>query len=363
MRILFIKPKQIGDSLILTPTLTAVRQAHPKAEIWVMVRRGCEKILGGCPEIDRILIVAGVEKDERTVGDFFRQVAIVLRLLPVRFDYIFELGDGHRGRFFARNIWALKRYSVKPSTPLKKGVARAFTGISTFEWQTAHRVEKDFRTVSEFLPLPEPIPAMRFDRARTRPWAPAEGFDDFCVMQIGTRQGFNRWTRECWRDVGAHLLKRTKNLIVSSGGVEHEVEDSEWLCAQLGSRVLCTRGKADWGQLAGLLYRARLYVGPATAAMHLAAACGCPVVGLFGPTIEDHWYPWQVPYRIVTNDDVSGVADPVERYRRVKRRSMLSTNPVQVWKACDELLALPPRDALSSPVIDPIAQTDRAPVS
>ena len=38
MRILFIKPKHIGDSLILTPTLTAVRAAYPEAEIWVMVR-------------------------------------------------------------------------------------------------------------------------------------------------------------------------------------------------------------------------------------------------------------------------------------------------------------------------------------
>ena len=49
MRILLIKPKHIGDTLILTPTITAIKQVHPEAEIWVMIRRGCEGILAGCP--------------------------------------------------------------------------------------------------------------------------------------------------------------------------------------------------------------------------------------------------------------------------------------------------------------------------
>ncbi len=44
MRILLIKPKHIGDTLILTPTIAAIKQAHPDAEIWVLwcarARRG-----------------------------------------------------------------------------------------------------------------------------------------------------------------------------------------------------------------------------------------------------------------------------------------------------------------------------------
>ena len=55
MRLLFIKLKHIGDSLLLTPTLTAARAAYPAAEIWVVVRRGCEGILVGCPAVDGVL--------------------------------------------------------------------------------------------------------------------------------------------------------------------------------------------------------------------------------------------------------------------------------------------------------------------
>jgi heptosyltransferase-3 len=341
MRILFIKPKQIGDSLILTPTLVAVRQAYPDAKIWVMVRRGCERILAGCPEIDKILTLAGVDRDERTIGDFFRQVAILLRLWCVRFDYVFELGDGHRARFFARAARTRRRYSVKPASPMKDRVRRRFTGVSSFDWETCHRVQKDFYSVAEFLPLPEPIPPLRFDKKFTRPWPPAEGLTDFCIVQIGTRQGFNRWTREGWLAVCAHLLTRVQNVVITSGSAITEVEEADGLLAELGPRLLCTRGKADWAQVAGLLDRARLYVGPATATMHLAAARGCPVVALFGPTIEEHWYPWRVPYRIVTNIDVSKIADPQERYRQVKQRSILKTPLPAVLSACDKLLAAP----------------------
>src|SRR5579863_8676039 len=152
MRILLIKPKQIGDSLILTPTITAIKQAFPEAEIWVVVRRGCEGILAGCPDISRILTLAGVEKSDRARGDFWRQVKALLRLWSVTFDYVFELGDGHRARVFAMLSRARRRYSVKTTSPLKRLEQRRFTAISSFNWQTCHRVEKDFYSVSEFLP-------------------------------------------------------------------------------------------------------------------------------------------------------------------------------------------------------------------
>src|SRR5271156_426660 len=110
MRILLIKPKHIGDTLILTPTIAAIKRDHPEAEIWVMVRRGCEGILAGCPEITRILTLAGVEKSDRSGGDFWRQMKVLLRLWSVKFDYVFELGDGHRARVFAMATRARRRY-------------------------------------------------------------------------------------------------------------------------------------------------------------------------------------------------------------------------------------------------------------
>lgn len=339
MRILFIKPKHIGDSLILTPTIVATKRAYPEAEIWVVVRRGCETILAGCQEIDRLLTLSGVEKSDRDSGDFWRQIKTLLGLWSVSFDYVFELGDGHRGRLFAMVSRSKRRYSVKTGGALKWIERQRFTGVSTFDWKARHRVEKDFYSVAEFLPLPSPIPALSFEKSRIQSWEPANELSDFCVVQVGTRQGFNRWHREGWREVCRHLLERFPQIVISCGPSEVEAEEALWLQGELGSRLLPTFGKTSWAQVAGLLYRAKLYVGPSTAAMHLAAACQCPVVALFGPTIEDHWHPWQVPYRIVAQANYAEVKDPEERYNRIRRRMMDQIQVPDVTAACDSLLA------------------------
>ncbi|MDQ6684296.1 MAG: LPS core biosynthesis protein, partial [Pseudomonadota bacterium] len=46
-----------------------------------------------------------------------------------------------------------------------------------------------------------------------------------------------------------------------------------------------------WQQMAGLLARAALYVGPDTSTTHLAAAVGVPIVSVFGPTNPLRWAP------------------------------------------------------------------------
>ena len=342
MRILLVKPKHIGDSLLLTPTIAAIKRDYPQAEIWVVVRRGCEGILAGCPEIARVLTVAPVERRERRLFDFWRGLNNSRRLISEKFDYVFELGDGHRGRVMAR-LARGPRYSVKPSSPLKQREARWFAGVSKFDWEICHRVEKDFHSVAEFLPLREPIPPLRFARERTRPWPPGDALRDFCVLQIGTRQGFNRWSRPGWRALAAALAQRFAHVVISCGPDAGERDEAAWLHRQLGAKIVDTQGALTWPQLAGLLYRARLYVGLNTAAMHLAAACGCPAVALFGRTWEGHWRPWQSPHRTVSEIDAAPLPNLREDLARATRRSMDGISPERVVVACDELIAtLPP---------------------
>jgi heptosyltransferase-3 len=337
MRILLIKPKQIGDSLILTPTIRAIRQAHPGAEIWVLVRRGCEGILAGCPDIARVLTLAGVEKSDRRRGDIWRQMRVLLELWRVRFDFVFELGDGHRARLFAMLARTRRRCSVKTTSPLKPFEARRFE-MASFDWTACHRIEKDYRSVSEFLHLPAEIPPMIFEPTLREAWPPASALGDFAVVQVGSRQGFNRWHRDGWRDVCRALLERLPHVVLTCGPVAHEREEASSIQRELGPRVLNTDGGATWAQMAWLLGRARIYVGPNTAAMHLAAACSCPVVALFGPSIEDHWHPWQTPYRIVTSPGYVPPADAATRYAAVKQRTMESIRAEDVIAACDALL-------------------------
>jgi heptosyltransferase-3 len=234
---------------------------------------------------------------------------------------------------------ASRRYSVRTASPLKWLERQRFTAVSSFDWQTCHRVEKDYHSVAEFLPLPRPIPALRFEREFAQSWKPGAALTDFCVLQIGKRQSVSRWHRQGWEEVGRRLLERFSAVVIVTGPADYEVEEATWLMERLGPRVLSTLGQADWPQVAGLLYRARLYVGLDTAAMHLAAACHCPIVALFGPTVEDHWHPWRAPYRIVTSRGYVPVEDVLKRQANAKQRTMNQIEAGDVVAACEELLS------------------------
>jgi heptosyltransferase-3 len=300
MKLLFVKLKHIGDALLLTPTLAAARAAHPGALIWVVVRKGCEGILEGCPAIDRVLVSAAPEKSKRNPSGWLDDFQLLRELRRQHFDYAFELTNGDRGRLLAG--WSGANFRCA-----NDGVARVpffwrmwFNKMSRRDWTDEHQVEANFNFVKEFLPLgaDEPPPLV-FERARAQPCDLGVKLADYNLIHPGTRWRRKRWPQEKWIEAGRELLKLAPQLVISTGPDAEEIQLAENLVTALGPQAVSTRGKLSWAQLAGLLYGAKLFVGVDTAAMHLAAACQCPVIAIFGDSVARHWHPWRVPHRLV----------------------------------------------------------------
>jgi heptosyltransferase-3 len=334
LRILFIKPKHIGDTLLLTPTLRGIHQNYPEAEIWTVVRAGCDGILDGCPFIQKINTVAAVGRSERGHWSWVNDLRLWLELRKVSFDYLFELGDGHRGRWLALIARADRKFSVLPATPWSKFWPGKFTGISTFNWQTCHRIEKDYYSVGEFLKLPKERPRLEFDRLSAMTWPPANRLGKFAMIQIGSRQKHKKWPIERWQSVASYLLDRFGAVIASTGPDPDEVAFAEQLGSRVGPQLLLTRGESTWSQMADLFYRSSLVVTVDTAAMHLASACQCPTIALFAKSIEDHWRPWNSPYRIVTVPEFRHRAGDQKQHEEIKGRLITQIRAEDVIAAC-----------------------------
>lgn len=299
MKLLFVKLKHIGDALLLTPTLMAARRSYPNAEIWVVVRKGTESILAGCPAIDRLLTSVAPERHKRSLSDWRDEIHLVRTLREQHFDYAFELSDGDRGRFLSVLSGAKNRVANNSTGKLKAMWRPFFQSVSYFDWKRRHSVEKDFYTVHDALALNAPVPPLAFVREATTPWGPAEEFKDFVVLHPASRWLRNRWSVEKWITVGRWLLERVPHLIISAGPNADEVKLAHEIQCALGPSAISTEGKLSWAQLAGVLYRARLMVVGDTGALHLGAACQCPIVGLYRPNMIANWSPWQVPHRAV----------------------------------------------------------------
>jgi heptosyltransferase-3 len=113
---------------------------------------------------------------------------------------------------------------------------------------------------------------------------------DYAVIHAAPMFRYKQWTQEGWR-VLAQKLAASGLVVIATGGPaesERRYLDEIWM----GTNVLRLDGRLSWPQLVGLLAKARVYVGPDTSVTHLAAAAGCPTIGLYGPTDPRLWGPW-----------------------------------------------------------------------
>ncbi len=299
MRLLFVKLRHIGDALLLSPTLAAVKNVYPQAEIWVVVRGGCEGILAGCPHIDQLRTAMipehGAARKAHRGSDF----RLLRELRAARFEHAFELGSGERGRWLIALSGARGRTTTTSAMVFPPRWKIAFNRPATRRRYGFHEVQRDYMTVQEILPLPDEIPPLRFDPQAMQPWAPGDLPGEFAVIHAGTRWTKKAWQEDRWIETARGLLKRVPRLVLSAGPDPDERALAARMCAALGSEVISTDGQTNWAQLAWLLGRANLFVGVDTAAMHLAAACDCPTVALFGDSKIFEWYPWRVRHRVV----------------------------------------------------------------
>lgn len=338
MRLLFIKLKHIGDLLLLTPTLAAVKAAQPDAEITVLARRGTEAILAGSPHIDHLRTGPAPETDRRGPGQLRQSMHLLGELRAARFDHVFELGDNDRGRWLSLLSGARERTTIGWNPRLGPIWRATFHHLPNYDWWTAHRVEKDFHTVSAVLPLAgEPGPLV-FDRTRweTPPQVPAE---PYAVLHPATRWTQKEWPADRWAEVGRHLLGRGLRVVVSSGPDAAEVSTAEEIARGIGGGARPTGGLLSWPQMAGLIGHAKLFAGVDTAAMHLAAACQTPTVGIFGPSIDWQWSPWKCPHRVCAPPAPPAELDPVRRMQLAEQRDIGAVPTGAVIRACEELLA------------------------
>jgi heptosyltransferase-3 len=114
----------------------------------------------------------------------------------------------------------------------------------------------------------------------------------YVVLHTPSMWPYKQWPLENFRQLAAFLATAGRQVVLTGSMGAH---DRACVAAMEGAAPperLLDAGALDFNQLAGLLQGAALYVGPDTSVSHLAAACGTPVLAIFGPTNPQRWAPW-----------------------------------------------------------------------
>jgi len=298
--ILVFKQRNIGDVLLATPAVRALRRAWPGARIVVAVNSGTEAMVEGNPDIDRVLVFDRSARDAGGERRLAEEIRFVREIRKSRPELAVQLTEGDRGAILAVLSGARFRVGVAPARRGLLGKEKLFTHLCHRPSLYRHAVLRDLDVVGT-AGIPPAEPELRFhfsgpDRERAAGLLSAAGVFPgaaYAVLQPGSR-----WKFKCWTDAGysgliEHLSRRRLLPVVTAGPDPDEVAQVDRIRGICAVPFVSLAGRLTFGELGALISSARLYVGVDSAPMHIAAAVGTPVIALFGPTGAFNWAPWE----------------------------------------------------------------------
>lgn len=322
-RVLVVRLDEIGDAVMTTPFLRALRRNLPDAWITLVVKPAVYNLVELCPYVNEVLIydwkTAESLRELRRHGRALRLARqhlwhrrFDLAILP-RWD-----ADGYHGSFVTYFSGAPWRVGFSENViEHKRRLNRDFDGLFTHvleDHTLKHEVERNL-DVLRFLGG-----SVQDDRLELWLGPEDEVSAEQClqshhvrpgdlVIAFGPGAGSPRrmWPLAHFLELGEWLSKEDRRRILVIGG-KGEEPLGQALRRHLGETVINVVGQTTLRQAGALLKRCQLFVGNDAGPMHLAAAAGVPVVEIScHPQDGDPLHynsprrfgPWGVPHRIL----------------------------------------------------------------
>lgn len=280
----------LGDMLLSTPAIRALRRRFPNAEIVMVAGEWNEIILRHNPNIDRLVFYnsprfARPPLVSHTLAD------LRTALGPWRPDMIVALRDDAPTMMSAMRSTA--RYIGRGRSHLvdwlrRRGnntIARPHEIDRTLQLLRDHGIEHgNDRRLDYVVTESERSDAAALIAAKEIP-------ERFVAVQPGTSLALKEWSLERFAAVARHLSGK-HGLRIVLVGAESERERTRALGELIADLdPIDITGTMGLRTTVALLERASLYFGSDGGPMHLAAHVGTPTLGLFGPGSISGFHP------------------------------------------------------------------------
>lgn len=306
--ILCIRLDCLGDVLMTTPALRALRQSIPGCRITLLTSAAGAAAARYIPEIDSAIEYAAPWMKSGEPHDATADFAMIDALMRCRFD-------------------AAVIFTVYSQSPLP---AAMLCYLARIPLRLAHCHENPYRLLTHWVRDPEPQEQVRHEVRRQLD----------LVATIGARTSDERlslrvpstdiaWVRNCLRSLGIEPGSRWIVMHPGASAASRRYPLRHWIVVarELAERAECTlvltgseqeaaltdsirehvphapslAGRLDLGKLAALISLAPLLIANNTGPVHMAAALGTPVVDLYALTNPQHT-PWQVKSHVLFAD-------------------------------------------------------------
>jgi len=338
-KILLIRLRRIGDIILTTPAVRALKLALPQAELAYVVEEPYRRLVEGNPDLAEIIVVP----KGQTGRDF---AALIRRVRKAKFDAVLDFHGGPR----ASLLTLLSGAKIKIGYEVKY---RSFIYDVRVPRRTAgariHSVENHVNLVRALgVPVTEisglVVPEARPEEAATvRRFLAENGLTSGdaggpVVLHIGAGTRFRDWGAENMAELIRLLETRPGVRVILIGGQEDR--EIEAAILELTTGTLSLVGRLNLAETRELIARATLFAGPDSGPMHIAAATGTPIVAWFGPNVTAHVAPWK-PRAEARTIEKDLDCRPCKQRKCVHGdlRCMRTITPKEVFEACDVIIS------------------------
>ena len=308
--VLCVRLDSMGDVLMTTPALGALKETCPDRRITLLTSRAGRNVGIFAPVVDRVLVYeAPWMKAAATRADAAFDHAIIRSLQMKLFD-------------------AAVIFTVYSQNPLP---AALMCHLADIPLRLAHCRENPYQLLTDWVPESEPQNGIRHEVQRQLDLVQSIG----CTAQNrnlslkippGVRQGMRQRLKRHNFDVhqpwvvihpGASAPSRRyppENFAALAGiltnkhgwqavytGSAEERTLVDKIRVQSQAPSLSLAGQLSFAELAALIDLAPILISNNTGPAHIAAAAGTPVIDLYAPTNPQH-QPWGVPHRVLFHD-------------------------------------------------------------
>jgi lipopolysaccharide heptosyltransferase II len=292
--VLVVRFSAIGDIILTTPLLRAIRSRHPGARIAVMTKEAYVPLLSHNPHVSEVLAVT---PDEGIL-------AIAERIRGVRYTHMLDLHGNLRSQ-------ALRRLAPGNwRTYGKRGFERALL----------------ITTKRDRYPWDIPVAERYFEAATERGVEPDGGPPDFFVSEDadcraaeqlravdlgverplvaiapGAAHATKRWPVEHWVELVGRITPTGADVAIVGG--PDDAAAAREITNAAGGGVAGLAGLLNLQETGAVIRRAEVLISGDTGVMHMATGVGTPVVALFGPTVRQFgFFPYRSPAQVVELD-------------------------------------------------------------
>jgi heptosyltransferase III len=354
--ILVIRFQRLGDLVMVLGLAQNLRRAFPTAHLTLMCGEVYAPFFRQQAGIDDTI---GVPAKGFSIEKISGWIRTFKTIMSRSFDLVIDVSDNRRSSLLTRLTRAPRRMGFWPParglgrrTLLENGAYNYPVPTPVFARAPDHFISQYLAPLQALgvpIHMTRPIlTATPADRARVERLHDAAKHGANAVIHPGARMPNRRWPTSNFVAAIEHLSKRGLAAVIVGDISERAIADE----ITRASTAVDLVGRLSLGELTAVIERCSLYLGNNTGPIHIAAAVGAPIVGIYGrqPVTDRLWTPLAERSSIVLPTSPCACFDPATcRPSDPDRSFCVWTIPVsKVVQGIDALLDCPTANPHSS---------------